>query len=35
MFSMVADLSASRMWVALGNPCEHEYDEIDLMELAS
>jgi isopenicillin-N N-acyltransferase like protein len=35
MFSMVADLSARRMWVALGNPCEHEYDEIDLMELAS
>ena len=35
MFSMVADLGARRMWVATGNPCEHEYDEIDLTELAS
>ncbi len=30
MFSMVADLEAGRMWVAPGNPCEHEYEEIDL-----
>ncbi len=30
MFSMVADLEAKRMWVAPGNPCEHEYEEIDL-----
>jgi isopenicillin-N N-acyltransferase like protein len=35
MFSMVADLRARRMWVAVGNPCEHEYEEIDLRELAS
>jgi len=35
MFSMVADLGARRMWVAVGNPCEHEYDEIDLAGLAS
>ena len=35
MFSMVADLGARRMWVAIGNPCEHDYDEIDLTELAS
>jgi len=35
MFSMVADLGARRMWVAVGNPCEHDYDEIDLTELAS
>jgi len=30
MFSMVADLEEGRMWVAPGNPCEHEYEEIDL-----
>jgi len=35
MFSMVADVGARRMWVAVGNPCEHEYEEIDLEELAS
>jgi isopenicillin-N N-acyltransferase-like protein len=35
MFSMVADLGARRMWVVVGNPCEHDYDEIDLTELAS
>jgi isopenicillin-N N-acyltransferase-like protein len=35
MFSMIADLGARRMWVAIGNPCEHDYDEIDLTELAS
>jgi isopenicillin-N N-acyltransferase like protein len=35
MFSMIADLGARRMWIAVGNPCEHDYDEIDLTELAS
>lgn len=30
MFSMVADLEEGRMWVAPGNPCEVEYDEVDL-----
>jgi isopenicillin-N N-acyltransferase like protein len=35
MFSMVADLGARRMWVAVGNPCEQDYDEIDVTELAS
>jgi hypothetical protein len=35
MFSMVADLGASRMWVALGNPCEHEYESIDIAELSA
>lgn len=33
MFSMVADVEARRMWVAEGNPCEHEYAEIDLSDL--
>ena len=33
LFSMVADVEARRMWVAAGNPCEHDYDEIDLSEL--
>jgi len=35
MFSMVADVAAKRMWVAAGNPCESEYEEIDLPELAT
>jgi len=35
MFSMVADLGARRMWVALGNPCEHEYESIDIAELSA
>jgi isopenicillin-N N-acyltransferase-like protein len=35
LFSMVADVEAGRMWVAAGNPCEHEYEEIDLSGLAS
>jgi hypothetical protein len=35
MFSMVADLGARRMWVVVGNPCEQEYEEIDVTELAS
>lgn len=30
MFSMVAELEEGRMWVAPGNPCENEYEEIDL-----
>ena len=30
MFSMVADLAEGRMWVAPGNPCETEYEEVDL-----
>lgn len=30
LFSMVADVEARRLWVALGNPCENEYEEIDL-----
>jgi isopenicillin-N N-acyltransferase-like protein len=33
MFSMVADVEARRMWVAEGNPCEHEYVEIDLSDM--
>ena len=34
-FSMVADVTAGRMWVAAGNPCEHPFDEIDLTPLRS
>lgn len=30
LFSMVADLENRRMWVAPGNPCENDYQEIDL-----
>ena len=30
VFSMVADVSHGRMWVAGGNPCQTPYDEIDL-----
>jgi A/G-specific adenine glycosylase len=30
MFSMVAELEEGRMWVASGNPCENEYEEVDL-----
>jgi isopenicillin-N N-acyltransferase-like protein len=30
MFSMVAELEEGRMWVASGNPCETEYQEVDL-----
>ncbi len=33
LFSVVADVSARRMWVAAGNPCEQEYEEIDLSPL--
>jgi hypothetical protein len=32
-FSMVADVTAGRMWVAPGNPCENEFAEIDLSRL--
>jgi isopenicillin-N N-acyltransferase-like protein len=35
LFSMVVDLTARRMWVTTGNPCEHAYDEIDLEEFTS
>ncbi len=35
MFSMVADLRARQMWVAVGNPCEHEYEGIDVGELSA
>jgi isopenicillin-N N-acyltransferase like protein len=35
MFSMVCDLTERRMWVAPGNPCEREYREVDLSELAA
>ena len=30
MFSMIAELEEGRMWVASGNPCENEYEEVDL-----
>jgi isopenicillin-N N-acyltransferase-like protein len=30
MFSMVAELEEGRMWVAPGNPCETEFEEVDL-----
>jgi isopenicillin-N N-acyltransferase like protein len=30
LFSMVADVEARRMWVAVGNPCSHPYEEVDL-----
>ena len=33
LFSMIADVEAGRMWVAEGNPCEHEYTEIDLSDM--
>ena len=32
---MVTDVDAGRMWVAPGNPCEHDYEEIDLSELSA
>ena len=35
LFSMVTDVSAGRMWVAGGNPCEREYEEIDLAGLSA
>ena len=30
VFSMVCDVEGGRMWVALGNPCTAEFEEIDL-----
>jgi isopenicillin-N N-acyltransferase-like protein len=33
LFSMVAELESGRMWVAPGNPCVTEYQEIDLGDL--
>jgi isopenicillin-N N-acyltransferase-like protein len=30
LFSMVVDVRAKRLWVAVGNPCEAPYEEIDL-----
>jgi isopenicillin-N N-acyltransferase like protein len=33
LFSMVAEVETGRMWVAPGNPCEHDYEEIDLSGL--
>ena len=33
LFSMVAELERGRMWVAPGNPCETEYEEIGLEDL--
>ena len=30
LFSMVVDLAEGRMWVAPGNPCETEYEEVSL-----
>jgi isopenicillin-N N-acyltransferase-like protein len=30
VFSMVCELESQRMWVAPGNPCETEYEEIEL-----
>jgi hypothetical protein len=33
LFSMVAELETGRMWVAPGNPCVTEYQEIGLGDL--
>jgi isopenicillin-N N-acyltransferase like protein len=33
MFSMVTDLDAGEMWVAPGNPCDVEYEEIDVSDV--
>jgi isopenicillin-N N-acyltransferase-like protein len=33
LFSMVCDVEAGRMWVAPGNPCTNDYDEVDLSEV--
>jgi isopenicillin-N N-acyltransferase like protein len=30
LFSMVCELESQRMWVAAGNPCETEYEEVEL-----
>ena len=34
LFSMVVDVEHTLMWVAQGNPCEHEFEPIDLAALA-
>ena len=34
VFSMVADVAAKRMWVTAGNPCQYEYVQVDLADLA-
>jgi isopenicillin-N N-acyltransferase-like protein len=33
LFSMVCDVDAGRMWVAVGNPCECQYEEVDLSDV--
>ena len=33
LFSMVAELQTRRMWVTPGNPCETDYEEVDLGDL--
>ncbi len=33
LFSMVCDLEAQRMWVALGNPCTAPFEEVDLTDV--
>lgn len=33
LFSMVCDLEAPRMWVALGNPCVTPFEEVDLTDI--
>lgn len=33
VFSMVCDVAAGRMWVAGGNPCDVEYEEVDLSDV--
>jgi hypothetical protein len=30
VFSMVCELESQRMWVAAGNPCETDYEEVEL-----
>src|SRR5919106_214931 len=30
MFAMVAELEEGRMWVAAGNPCQNDFEEIDM-----
>jgi isopenicillin-N N-acyltransferase like protein len=32
VYSMVAEVETGRLWVAAGNPCEHDFHEIDLAE---
>ena len=35
LFSMIFDVEQRRMWVTPGNPCEHEYTEIDLSQMTA